>query len=131
MIAFADTAYFLGLMHPGDQFHAQAKDLAMRVERIVTTQYVLVEVASAFCRANNRWRFIELLALLADAPNVRVVEANNDHFKAGVDFYERRMDKDWSLTDCTSFVVMEREGITDALTADHHFEQAGFVALLK
>jgi predicted nucleic acid-binding protein len=50
---------------------------------------------------------------------------------AGVDLYRRRPDKAWSLTDCISFVVMQREGITEALTGDQHFEQAGFVALLK
>jgi len=60
-----------------------------------------------------------------------VVPASTELVKAGLDHYRRRPDKDWSLTDCISFVVMQREGITEALTADHHFEQAGFVALLK
>jgi hypothetical protein len=52
-------------------------------------------------------------------------------FDARVALYGERMDKDWPLTDCISFVVMQREGITDALTGDRHFEQAGFVPLLK
>ena len=50
--------------------------------------------------------------------------------KRALDQYERRPDKDWSLTDCLSFLLMEERGITEALTADHHFEQAGFRALL-
>ena len=51
--------------------------------------------------------------------------------RRGVDFFEQRSDKEWSLTDCLSFLVMRDEGITQALTGDHHFEQAGFTALLK
>ena len=52
-------------------------------------------------------------------------------FEAGFNLFEARPDKDWSLTDFISFVVMEREGLTEALTGDHHFEQAGFTALLR
>ena len=59
------------------------------------------------------------------------VPANSHLFDRGVARYVERDDKAWSLTDCISFVVMEDLGITDALTADHHFEQAGFVAMLK
>lgn len=52
-------------------------------------------------------------------------------FDAALDLYSRRLDKGWSFTDCLSFLVMQRYGITDALTSDHHFEQAGFTALLR
>jgi predicted nucleic acid-binding protein len=51
--------------------------------------------------------------------------------QAGFDLYESRLDKDWSLTDCVSFAVMTQRGLTEALTADHHFEQAGFRAVFK
>lgn len=71
-----------------------------------------------------------LKALRADR-RVRILTAEQSLLDRAIDLYQRRPDKDWSLTDCTSFVVMEEERITDALTADHHFEQAGFRALLK
>jgi hypothetical protein len=48
-----------------------------------------------------------------------------------VELYAERPDKGWSLTDCIFFVVMRQQGIIQALTGDHHFEQAGFSALLK
>ena len=57
--------------------------------------------------------------------------ASHSLFQEGVQLYNARPDKDWSLTDCISFVVMQEHGLTDALTGDHHFEQAGFTALLK
>jgi predicted nucleic acid-binding protein len=43
----------------------------------------------------------------------------------------RRLDKDYSLCDAVSFIIMESEGITEAHTTDHHFEQEGFVRLLR
>ena len=64
-------------------------------------------------------------------PDVQVVPANDALFDEGVQLFANRLDKEWSLTDCISFVVMEQNGLTEALTGDHHFEQAGFVALLK
>jgi predicted nucleic acid-binding protein len=60
-----------------------------------------------------------------------IVPPDTELFESGLELYEKRPDKDWSLTDCISFVVMKREGIVDALTGDHHFEQGGFNALLK
>ena len=59
-----------------------------------------------------------------------IVPANTETFEKGVDLYHARPDKQWSLTDCISFTVMAEEGITEALTGDRHFEQAGFKALL-
>ncbi len=64
-------------------------------------------------------------------PQLAVVPASHDLFDRGVDLFRRRHDKDWSMTDCISFALMEDEGMTQALTTDHHFEQAGFTILLK
>lgn len=74
--------------------------------------------------------FSTLLPLCADE-GVVLLPPDQILFDAGLELYASRSDKEWSLTDCISFVVMRERGITDALTGDHHFEQAGFVALLK
>ena len=58
------------------------------------------------------------------------MDATSELFERGLALYNARPDKEWSLTDCISFVVMADEGLTDALTGDRHFEQAGFTALL-
>lgn len=68
--------------------------------------------------------------LLADE-NVEIVPLQMALYEEGVALYASRLDKQWSLTDCLSFVVMERSGLTEALTADQHSEQAGFLALLR
>jgi predicted nucleic acid-binding protein len=67
---------------------------------------------------------------LIDDPNATIVAATHERFEEGIALCSYRMDKDWSLTDCISFIVMQNQGLTDALTADRHFEQAGFRALL-
>ena len=71
------------------------------------------------------------MQLLRDNPLIRVVDPSPELFAAGITLYANRSDQDWPLTDCISFVVMEREGIREALTEDRHFEQAGFIALLR
>jgi predicted nucleic acid-binding protein len=60
-----------------------------------------------------------------------LIEASSATFSDGLKLYDQRPDKQWTLTDCTSFEIMRNHGVTEALTADHHFEQAGFVALMK
>ncbi|HET6880920.1 MAG TPA: hypothetical protein VFI31_12235 [Pirellulales bacterium] len=72
-----------------------------------------------------------ILEAIGNDPTVDLVEANTALFQRAIDLYRRRPDKEWSLTDCTSFVVMQEQEIREALTADSHFEQAGFIALLK
>ena len=72
-----------------------------------------------------------MLADLCASLATMIVPTTDQLWQEGFDLYQRRLDKEWSLTDCISFVVMQREGITDALTGDKHFEQAGFTALLK
>lgn len=129
---FADTFYFLALLSPGDRAHQRAVALTARLPRpLVTTSWVLTEVADAMAGTRSRAAFIVLLSELRADPDVELIPPDPILFELGIDLYSRRPDKAWSLTDCISFVVMTQRQITDALTGDHHFEQAGFRALLR
>ena len=128
---FADTFYFLALLNGGDRCHADAARYDAAQPSLVTTAWVLTEVGDALSAPENRRIFLELLDLLREAPEVCIFPPSDDLFARGVELYRRRSDKDWSLTDCISFVVMAEEKIDQALTGDRHFEQAGFHALLK
>lgn len=130
-MVFADTFFFLAILNPSDPAHRRASALSRSLHQPrITTAWVLTEVGDALA-CDNRRAFLDLMQLLRHNPLIRVVEPSLELFTAGVAFYASRPDKDWPLTDCISFVVMEREGIREAITEDHHFEQAGFTALLK
>jgi hypothetical protein len=130
--AFVDTFYLVAFLNPADAHHERVRAFSRQMRRrLVTTSWVLTEVADALRSPPNRPLAIQLRQLVRTTPFVRVVPAGEELFQAGFDLYEGRPDKEWSLTDCISFVVMERQNLTDALTGDHHFEQAGFHALLK
>lgn len=130
---FADSSYYVALLLPSDQSHAHAirltRELGPKV--IITTAWVLTEVANTFAAPRLRAGFLSLLDDLQSDKDVVIVGPEAEIFAEGIELYRDRPDKGWSLTDCISFVVMKREGITEALTADRHFEQAGFKALLK
>ena len=129
---FADSFYFLALLRLEDSAHARALAASQnRTERLVTTAWVLTEVADALAVPGMREGFPRLLAALRADPACTIVPPTQNLFDAGVELYVRRVDKAWSLTDCISFVVMREHGINEALTGDHHFEQAGFIAVLK
>jgi uncharacterized protein len=129
---FVDTSYYMALFGPRDRYHAKAVELGHTLKRpIVVTEFVLLELGGAMSRGVDRHTFIDFLPYIQSDPNALVVPASRQLFQRGFDRFASRTDKQWSLTDCTSFVVMEECGLSDALTADHHFEQAGFNVLLK
>lgn len=129
---FADTFFFLALINPRDAAHARAVAAATgRTAPLLTTAWVLTEVADALAATPDRHLVQRILADLDQEPRDIVVPASPDLFDRGLRLYLARPDKQWSLTDCISFVAMQERNVTEALTADHHFEQAGFVALLK
>jgi predicted nucleic acid-binding protein len=129
---FADTFFFLALLNRRDAAHHQLALEANRVDRpVVTSAWVLLELADHLCDVHNRHLVREVRDALAQDPRYEIVAAHQALLDRAIQLYDRRADKDWSLTDCTSFVIMGDRGVAEALTADHHFEQAGFVALLK
>ena len=114
-----------------DSAHDHAVGFSKRYPgEFVTTAWVLTELADAFSIPGKRQRVMALFERLRADPKVAIVPASEELFNLGLDLYGSRSDKDWSLTDCISFVVMSRHGLTEALTGDSHFEQAGFRALL-
>ena len=129
---FADSFYFFALANPNDPAHARAVAFVKTFTgKIVTTGWVLTELADGWAKPTQRTFLVPLLAKLRANPNARIESCTDQLLQEGINLYHARADKEWSLTDCISFVVMQREGITDALTGDKHFEQAGFIALLK
>jgi predicted nucleic acid-binding protein len=131
---FVDTAALIALLNPRDLLQPQAlsvlRSLRRQKTRLVTTEFVLLEVADAFSAPAVRARTMAFIDGLRREPDVRIVPVDPGLFAEGWTLYCRRPDKAWGLTDCISFAVMTREAIGQAFTSDHHFEQAGFAKLL-
>ena len=130
-LVFADSFYFLALYNPRDSAHDRAIEAARSFKgTLVTTDWVLAELADALSDPINRKGCIELINDLRKSTHIEIESATRESFDAGWALYQQRHDKDWSLTDCISFVVMKNREVSEALTGDHHFSQAGFRVLL-
>jgi len=131
-VLFADTFYFLALIYPDDAAHRRAQEWSrQRLVRYVTTDWIITEVADAMSKGRARWHAAALINHLKTSSVWEIIPFSQEIFEHALEFHGRYRDKEWTLTDCTSFVVMRDRGLTEALTGDHHFEQAGFTALLK
>lgn len=131
---FIDTAAWIALLNSRDNLHQKARlimdDLIENKNPLVTTEFVLMEVADAISAPRSRPKTIDFIDNILLLPILLVIPASQDLWKAGWQLYKQRSDKEWGLTDCTSFIVMKQENIKIAFTADHHFEQAGFIKLM-
>ena len=131
---FVDTVAWIALFNSRDDLHIAAverrKDLYRRKTPLLTTEFVLIEVADAFAAPPLRATAIAVLMGLRQEPTLEILPATAALFAAGLALYVARPDKSWSLTDCISLAVMQERGITTAFTADRHFAQAGHQLLL-
>lgn len=131
MKVFADTFFFLALLDSRDAAHQLARQQAARGwTHIYTTDYVLLELGNALSAPEDRRDFLALLAMIRRSSVYHVIKASDEWTEAGLTLFAQRPDKHWSLTDCISMCVMSDVQLSDVLTADHHFTQAGFQALL-
>lgn len=131
---FLDTSYAVALSATTDENHARAVELADELEtsgtHFITTRAILLEIGNALSKVRHRSAAIRLLTALENDPKVEIVGASDELYRRAFEIFSDRVDKEWGLIDCMSFVVMNDEGINDALTADNHFRQAGFHVLL-
>ena len=132
---FADTGYWIAMFNPRDELHGKAKAVTRSLAdtRIATTEMALVEFLNFASGAGREPRRLaaSMVRAVSESPDVEVVAQTSSQFWAAVDRYASRLDQNWSVVDCASFLLMEERDIREALAFDHHFEQAGFTALLR
>ena len=128
---FADTFFYLALLRNTDRAHHRALAEARLTRTIVTTEFILLELGNACARAEDHADFLALVKGMRASVRLKIISLSSGLLERGLERMASRPDKNWSLTDCISFVVMEDEKIREALTADQHFEQAGFKAVLS
>ena len=134
---FVDTSGWAAWLNRRELHHGLAVSIIVQARRVpfrlVTTNYILSELVSVLTSPFRipRPQQIQFLIALRAANWVEAVHVNTALDAAAWQLWQSRSDKEWSLVDCASFVVMQQRGLTEALTTDHHFEQAGFVRLLK
>jgi uncharacterized protein len=131
---FIDTSGFYATLVKSDRAHAKAARLLKQAsrarQRFVTTDYVLDETATLLRARGHRHLIAPWFGATLDSAACRVEWTGADRFGSVVALFTERSDKNWSFTDCLSFVVMKELGLKRALTTDEHFEQVGFVRLL-
>ena len=132
MTVFADTFALIAWLNPRDAAHAAVSEyLNVFAGRLLTTEWVLMELADAMSAPEARSTTVEFLKAVRTDPRFDVVEYGPAVYQAGFDLFAARPDKAWSLTDCISFEVMAARNVSEALTADRHFVQAGFRAVFQ
>ncbi len=128
---FLDTSFTIALINDKDQYHEKAREILPLYIRdyLVTTDAVLLEIGNALAK-DYKSEALEVIKTLRNSNKTEIVEISQSLFEKGLELYEKFHDKSWGLVDCISFVVMKERDITDALTCDKHFVQAGFRALM-
>ena len=132
---FLDTVGLVAIANADDQWNAVAtrtfEQLVKAGGPLVTSSLVLIEVGDGLSRVRHRQLAIDIRASLLQSQRVEIVQCSDDLEKRAWDLYTQRPDKDWGMTDCVNMTIMQERGIRSILTADRHFEQAGYEILLK
>ena len=132
---FADTGYWIALLDPQDTLHPKAINVSITLTQaqIFTSQMVLTEILNHFSKRGNflRYATANLIESLQENPAITIIPQTDSIFQQALTLYKQRPDQAWSHTDCSSFCIMQQQNILEALAYDKHFEQAGFIALLR
>ncbi len=127
---FIDAGYLIALEASDDQHHGAALRhwhvLLKALPPLITTSYVFDEVVTFFNSRNRHAKAVEVGHNLLHSSSVELVHVDEALFYEAWQYFQKRKDKTYSLTDCISFIVMKQRGVRTALTFDRHFEQAGF-----
>lgn len=131
---FADTFYWVALINKKDNWHQRVIEVTSTLKNveIVTTDEVLIEVLNFLsATVSLRGRTVQFVDDIMQNTHIKVIPQNRESFLQGLNLYRRRLDKEYSLTDCISMTVMQRLKINEVLTHDHHFKQEGFIILFE
>jgi predicted nucleic acid-binding protein len=132
---FLDTAYLQALIDSGDNLYELSQMMTSKLAKFqgITSEMVLTELLNALCSRGEYLRrsAIRLTQDLRSDRNIIIIPQTSEQFEQAFGFYQRRLDKGYSLTDCSSMQIMREQGINEILTFDKHFQQEGFRALLR
>ena len=135
---FVDTCYLVGLIDEKDDLHDICVNTSQNLEksgplRLYISEFIFNETLNYFSKYTSFWKqkASEMIKIIKADPNVEVIPHTTNLYESGQELYDKRIDKDYSHTDCTSMIIMKDKGINEILTHDHHFEQEGFTILLK
>jgi uncharacterized protein len=131
-LVFADAFYFVARLNRRDQHHQRVLNFSRDFHaKILTSDWVLMEVADALAESESRRRVRDFILHLRQNTACEIIPASRELLDRALESYQQHADKQWTLTDCISFTIMRDRKVNEALTGDRHFEQAGFIALLK
>lgn len=132
---FLDTSGLIAVLNADDQWNAQAdaawRSLIASNAPMLTTSLVLIELGDGLARIHHRQLAIELRDRLQASTRVEIIQITAEDEVRAWELFRDRSDKEWGMTDCVSFIVMQDREVTEAFSADRHFEQAGFHTLVK
>ncbi|MGK7931084.1 MAG: type II toxin-antitoxin system VapC family toxin [Microcystaceae cyanobacterium] len=129
---FIDTLFIIALINKRDQYHPKALQVAQQYQNcpLITTDAIFLEVGNNLS-ANYKNKAVEIIETFLASDDVTVVRLTPKLFDDALSLYKKHQDKSWGLVDCFSFIVMKQNQVTQALTFDKHFIQAGFQALMR
>lgn len=132
---FADSQYWIALLNPKDPYYCSAKRNSEKYfnRNTITSEMVLVEVLTFLGKFGykKREKVYKFVAALQKRPDVRIIPQTTELFRRSLEFYAKRLDKKYSLVDCSSMVLMKEQGLNEIYSNDHHFEQEKFTLLLS
>ncbi|MCI0541720.1 MAG: PIN domain-containing protein [Verrucomicrobiales bacterium] len=132
---FMDSAGFLALWDASDEHHEAAvqlqNDLVRKRRRFLTTEYIVDETVTLLLVRHSHDAAADFLDTIERSESLHLEWIGPERFHAAATLFRKHTDKEWSFTDCVSFVMMRELRMRDAFTTDHHFKQAGFIPLLK
>jgi predicted nucleic acid-binding protein len=132
---FLDTSYLQALADSRDNLHELAITMTARLGKFrgITSEMILTELLNALSGRGDylRQSAINLTNDLRNDSTIEIIPQTSEQFEQAFDFYQRRLDKGYSLTDCASMQIMRQLEIHEILTFDRHFQQEGFLALLR
>ena len=131
---FIDTSGWLALVNKKDEYHKKAKNVKNEINEknfeIYTSNFVIVEIANGLSKIKFKYLAVNLVEKIRGSEDINNITVNNNIFEESWDLFKDYDDKEWGLTDCTSFIIMKDHNIQKTLSNDHHFEQKGFINLL-
>lgn len=133
-LVFADTLYWLAITKPGDPYAGRARDARsiLGAIQLITTEAVLAEFLNAFSKAIPRLRAhaAHMARTILNSQDVLTIPVDTPLFSEALRLFESRADKNYSMVDCISMVIMKRQRINRVLTNDHGFQQEGYTILI-